>query len=99
MAFLLYTHTHTHTHSSLEKGVSRSRCQPVALLQGLVRGAVSCLVAQPVYPISASVGDYFVYEVGFSFLLARFLILLHEALGVVGSPVLFNHTDARLCAY
>lgn len=45
---------------------------------------------------SASVGDYFVYEVGFSFLLVHFLILSREALGVVGSPVLV--TDARLCA-
>lgn len=49
--------------------------------------------------VSASAGDYFVYEVGFSFLLAHFLSLSSEALGVVGSLVLFNHTDARLCAY
>lgn len=95
--FLLYTQ------SGLEKGVS-SLSQPVAPLRGPGRGAAPCLVAQPVCPgacrsCSACAGDCSVCRVGASFSLACFLILLHEALTVVGSPVLVSHTDVGQRAY
>lgn len=48
---------------------------------------------------SACAGDCSVCRVGASFSLACFLILLHEALTVVGSPVLVSHTDVGQRAY
>lgn len=41
-------------------------------------------------------GDCFVCEVGFGFISADFMLLLHEVLVVLGSPVLLSHTDVGL---
>lgn len=45
---------------------------------------------------SAPVGDCFVCEVGFGFISADFMLLLHEVLVVLGSPVLLSRTDVGL---
>lgn len=65
-------------------------CQRISTLPG----SSTCLPWS--CSLSAPVGYCFVCAVDFSFIPAHFMLLLHEALVVVGSPVLLSHTDVGL---